>query len=158
MARGDWKNRELDQSELPGGGKALKWETIKPASAAIGTLKEVDRIEVPDTDRPGETRLAWLFRFNEYPEHAFWPNATDLRTCAAVLGAKPVDWEGERIPLVKTEVVHQKTKKLMPALHCPPPGDWQDVLDQFDGRRKPPGASRGPSKKKVTARKTAKKK
>lgn len=134
MAR-DWKNSAIDMDDFGGSRAALKAETIKPATATVITVKDVDKITVADADRDEGKRTSLVLQSEEYPERGFWLNKTGMKTIIGQYGDKPSDWIGEKVPLVVVRVNNPTTGDVQNSLQVAAPAEWDEVLESFESER-----------------------
>lgn len=157
MARNtDWRNSAIDMDDFGGSRLSLKADTIKPATATVITVSDVEKITLQDTEAEGGRRNAIVLQSEEYPDRGFWLNKSGMRTMMEKLGNKPSDWIGQRVPLVVVRTDNPRTNATMQALQVAMLAEWDDVMDQFDGK---PARRRSttPATKTAAKKKTAKK-
>lgn len=128
-----WKNQALDPDDF-GGAPALKPETIRPHTATVITVTEVDMVELDDPDSTSGKRKAIVVHSEEYPEHRFWLNKSGTRTCIDKLGDVPNKWIGDRLPLVVVRVNNPKSHSSQQSLQVAPAGEWDEMFAEFDGK------------------------
>ena len=134
MAR-DWKNSALDMDDFGGSRLALKAESIKPATATVITVKDIDKITVADPDRDDGKRTSLVLQTEEYPERGFWLNKTGMKTIVGKYGDKPGDWIGEKVPLVVVRVNNPTSGDIQNSLQVAAPAEWDEVLESFETER-----------------------
>lgn len=142
----NWKNQAIDMDEFGGSRPALKAETIKPATATVITVTDVEKLEVSDPESESGKRVAVVLQSEEYPDRGFWLNKSGIKTLMEQLGAKPAAWMGRQVPLVVVRVNNPRTNSIANSLQVAPVGEWSDVLEGFVGSKK--GAKARVSRKK----------
>lgn len=124
----DWKNKPVDMDEFGGARPALKAETIKPATATVITVEDVEKVEVNDPDRDDGKRVSLVLHSKEYPGRGFWLNKSGIKTLMEQVGPKPADWIGAKVPLVVVRVNNPRTGQVQPSLQVAGVEEWDEVL------------------------------
>lgn len=133
-----------------GSGKPTIKATMFPGKDVVPlTIKDVDQTEF---DNGGEAKPKLIVTFNEFPEHAYWPNVTSIRNLCAVLGNNETKWIGKRVPLVRLKQRNPQTGKVQDVLWV---AEADDAAWALPTRRADAGRTRGRRAKK-TAHKTEK--
>lgn len=127
----DWKNTALDMDEFGSSRPALKAETIKPDTATVITVKDVEKLEVNDPESDSGKRVSLVLQSEEYPDRGFWLNKSGIKTLTEQVSARPADWIGERVPLVVVRVNNPRTGSIQNSLQVASAAEWDDVLAGF---------------------------
>lgn len=130
-----------------GGGErkpALSAETLGGAAHAVLTVADA-RVNIQV-----EHGLASLLEFSEFPEYSFWLNVTSINRLCEKLGDDSEDWIDERIPLELTTTNNPRTGRSVKRYWVADAETWDEILAEYDGRRKK--ATRGAQGKKKAKR------
>lgn len=153
MAPKDWKDQEIDSDEFGASRPALKAETIKPDTATVITVSDVEKLEVNDRTSESGKRVALVLQSEEYPERGYWLNKSGIKTLMERIGGKPASWIGERIPLVVVRVNNPQTGSPVNALQVASPEEWDEVMDGYAAVKQRRGRKTATVQKKVVKRK-----
>lgn len=154
----DWRNAAINMDEFGGSRPALKADTIKPSTATVITVTDVEKLEVNDSDSESGKRVAIVLQSAEYPDRGFWLNKSGIKTLMEHIGPRPASWIGQQIPLVVVRVNNPKTNTVQQALQVATPAEWDEVLEGFasaTGAKRTRRTASAPAKR--TAKKAAKK-
>ena len=128
--------------------------TKKGQNAIVLRVSDARQVDIPDKEQESGFRRSIVVNFEEFPDHAYWPNNTGVLSLVEMLGDEETQWKGERVPLILANTTNPQTGRPTKSVWVAAPEDWDDILGEFGGRRK-----RGrPAKKatKTTAKTTAK--
>lgn len=130
--------REMFSKSRP----VLKPIDLGKATHAVVTIEEAEEITL-------EEQAKIVLRFEEFPEHNYFPNVTSIGNLIAGISDDTDDWAGTKVPLEVVNTNNPQTKKATKALWVSAPEDWKSLIRQ--------GASRSltRSKAKRSARKTS---
>jgi hypothetical protein len=116
-------NREDFSQKRPG----LKAEMIGAHNRAIFTIQKVEEVEIPDntTNAP---RKALAVTFEEFPDHAYWPNGTSIGHLIDALGNDENKWVGKRVPIEKVKANNPTTGRVQDSLWVAEAKKWDEYL------------------------------
>jgi hypothetical protein len=140
----------INTQDYSSGRPKLDAKALGDADVAVWRLSAVE--ETTYDDRP---RL--ILTVEELPELAYWLNVTGIKTLVGKLGADENKWIGKQVPFIRANTTDPRTHKQVEVLWIAAPEKWDELLDQFAGRRvRRVGAGKVPSAKRA-AKKAAKK-
>lgn len=149
----DWKSAALDMDEFGPSRPALKADTIKPDTATVITVADVEKLEVNDNTSESGKRVSLVLQSEEYPDRGFWLNKTGIKTLTEQIGVRPADWIGERIPLVVVRVNNPQSGQPQNSLQVASQAEWDEVLEGFAAAAKRRGRKSVTVQKRVKTRK-----
>lgn len=85
---------QVNPKDFPKRRPVVNLALLDNADVAVLTIREVD----PDVTFQGRKRM--VITFDEYPDHAYWPNSTSINRLIERFGTETNDWM-ERVALEK---------------------------------------------------------
>jgi hypothetical protein len=134
---------KVSKEEFSQSKPVVKPEDLGGASHSLVTINDAQKVKFDDRNRI-------VLRFDEFPEHNYFPNKTSIDRLIDGLGDEMDDWNGEQIPLEVVQTTHATTHKPMKALWVSDPEDWSSLKKQFrqqSGGAKVSGKARGRPRK-----------
>jgi hypothetical protein len=114
----------------------LKPADLNGASHVVVTIEEMEEITLDEQPKI-------VLRFEEFPEHNYFPNVTSIGHLIEGISDESDDWAGTKIPLEVVKTNNPTTKKATDALWVCAPEEWKGLLRQQSAKK---------SGKKTTAR------
>lgn len=122
----------------------LKPDDLGGATHVVVTIEEAEEIVLDEQPKI-------VLRFEEFPEHNYFPNVTSIGNLIEGISDETDDWAGTKVPLEVVNTNNPQTKKATKALWVSAPEDWKSLIRQASGR-KPVTAGRKSSGKKTARR------
>lgn len=135
----------IDPEKYSKSKPVIKPADLDGATVAVVTIAEMEEIEIED-----EPKI--VLRFEEFPDHNYFPNVTSIRHLVDGLTANEEKWAGKQIVLETVKVNNPQTKKQQEALWVADPGTWGDHIRGVAKARKGGAARKGASATKKTTR------
>ena len=98
----------------------LKPADLNGASHVLVTIEEMEEITLDEQPKI-------VLRFEEFPEHNYFPNVTSIGHLINGISDETDDWEGKVIPLEVVKTNNPTTKKATDALWVSAPEDWKSL-------------------------------
>jgi hypothetical protein len=118
----------------------LKADMIGKSTRAIFTIAKVEMVQLKD-NVTSEPRNALAVTFEEFPDHAYWPNNTSIGFLIDSFGEDEKKWVGKQVPIEKVKANNPTTGKVQDSLWVAEPKNWDEYLSA--------GNARTPAKKAV---------
>jgi hypothetical protein len=115
----------------------LKPADLNGASHVVVTIEEMEEITLDEQPKI-------VLRFEEFPEHNYFPNVTSIGHLIEGISDESDDWAGVQVPLEVVKTNNPTTKKATDALWVCAPEEWKGLIRQQSAKK---------SGKKTTARK-----
>lgn len=122
----------IDPKEFGGGGAKLTPDMIK-GDVTVLTIKDASVVPV---NRDGNDMKALVIHFDEFPDHAYWPNGKGVAILVEKLGDDEEAWPRKKVPLEKAKTMNPSTKTRVEVLWICPVKEWDAYLAKAKATRR----------------------
>ncbi len=125
--------RMINPKDFGTGRDPLKIDALGDADVAIWTIESVEETTI---QQDGADKNKLILTVEEFPELAYWVNVTGIRALVAKLGSDENKWIGKKVPFIRATTNDPRTRNQVDVLWIAAPDKWDELLDQFSGRRR----------------------